>query len=131
MGDIEYEEYDPPELGFGIYLNFSDEEIGGFLVAGSGSITRASAYAYLRLAALAAAGAISWKSDDQMVDSKQVATEYRLLASIAFSQADDADRSGASSFSIDNPYTSTCATCGVAELEACIVCSRGSSGGWC
>lgn len=134
VGDLDYENYDPVQTGYGIFANFSDEEIAGFVLAGGGSITRASGYAYLRLAALAASGAISWKSDDQAVDAKQVATEFRLLANIAFAQADDADAGGASSFSIDNPYTSTCDTlCVHAELAPCTICSRGSSWGygWC
>jgi hypothetical protein len=105
IGDLDYEEYDPVQVGYGIYANFSDAELAGFVTAGGDSVTRATGYAYLRLAALAASGAISWKSDDLAVDSKQVATEYRLLANIAFAQADDADVSGASSFTIDNPYT--------------------------
>lgn len=107
IGDLDYEEYDPVEVGYGIYANFSDAELAGFITAGGDSVTRATGYAYLRLAALAAAGAISWKSDDQAVDAKQVATEYRLLANIAFAQADDADANGASSFTIDNPYSTS------------------------
>jgi hypothetical protein len=134
VGDLDYENYDPVEEGFGIFANFSDAEIEGFILAGGGSITRASGYAYLRLAALAASGAISWKSDDQAVDAKQVATEYRLLANIAFAQADDADANGASSFSIDNPYTSCQSGCDDAELAAhCAACllTHGSKYGWC
>lgn len=107
VGDLDYEEYDPVQTGFGIYANFSDGEIEGFLAAGGDSVTRASGYAYLRLAALAAAGAISWKSDDQMLDAKQIASEYRLLANIAFDQADKAEDGDASSFTLDHPY-STC-----------------------
>jgi hypothetical protein len=134
IGDLDYEEYDPVQPGYGIYANFSDDEIAGFILAGGDSITRASGYAYLRLAALAASGAISWKSDDLAVDSKQVATEYRLLANIAFAQADDADANGASSFSIEHPYTTLCGTgCDHAELAPCPVCAQGTSWGygWC
>jgi hypothetical protein len=134
IGDLDYEEYDPVEVGFGVYSNFSDTEIAGFIAAGGDSVVRASGYAYLRLAALAAAGAISWKSDDQMLDAKQVATEYRLLAGIAFDQADNADDGSADTFGLDNPYT-TCdnTLCTHQELAPgahCAVCG-GSNYGWC
>ena len=106
VGDIDYVALVPPEVGYGDYNNFSDDELTGFLLVSGGSITRASGHAYLRLAALAAAGALSWKSDDLSVDAKQVATEYRLLANIAFGQADTEDAAGASVFLLDHPYTS-------------------------
>lgn len=133
IGDLDYEAVDPPEVGYGIYANFSDGEIEGFLGAGGNSVVRASGFAYLRLAALVAAGAISWKSDDLTLDAKQVAAEYRLLANIAFGQADEADASGASAFGLDNPYT-TCESCTChPELATCPVidCSTGAAYGWC
>lgn len=100
LGDLGYSGLDPAEPGFGDYANFSDLEIEGFVLAGGGSVVRASGFAYLRLAALAAAGAISWKSDDLSVDAKIPASEFRLLARIAFEQADAEDAGGASSFSL-------------------------------
>jgi hypothetical protein len=137
IGDLDYEEYDTPEAGYGLYANFSDGEISGFLAAGGDSINRASGYAYLRLAALAAAGAISWKSDDQSLDAKQVATEYRLLANIAFDQADVADAGGASAFDLSHPYSScSCADgeCIHQELApyttGCFRCGTACMG-WC
>ncbi len=108
LGDLEYDGLDTPEEGYGDYYNFGDDELAGFITAGGGSITRASGYAYLRLAAIAASGAISWRSDDLSVDSKIPPSEYRLLARIAFEQADDEDTYGASSFTIDYPYRSCC-----------------------
>jgi len=132
IGDLDYAELDPVEAGLGEYPNFSDDEINGFLIAGDDSVIRASGYAYLRLAVLAAAGAISWKSDDQMVDAKQVATEFRLLATLAFNQADAADEAGASTFAIDNPYSTNLA-CGHAELAPdpwCPICTGASRYGW-
>lgn len=132
VGDTEYTELDP---GFGDYNNFSDAELEGFITSGGGSIVRASGFAYLRLAALAAAGAISWRSDDLAVDSKIVASEYRLLANIAFGQADTEDALGASGFALDFPFSCTCdGTCAncTQELAAPRVCyCQGPCSGWC
>lgn len=108
IGDTDYEALEPPETGYGDFANFSDDELTGFITAGGGSVVRASGYAYLRFAALSASGAISWRSDDLSVDSKQVASEYRLLAKMAFDQADTDDAAGASSFAIDHPYSDDC-----------------------
>lgn len=135
VGDTEYVDLVPPEVGFGDYNNFSDDELNGFVTAGGGSITRASGFAYLRLAALAAAGAISWRSDDLAVDSKIVASEYRLLARIAFEQADNEEDLNASGFALDFPFSCTCdGTCPncTAELAAPRVCHcPGPCSGWC
>lgn len=137
LGDIDYVDLVPPEAGYGDYNNFSDDELEGFILAGSGSITRASGFGYLRLAALAASGAISWRSDDLSLDAKQVAAEYRLLANIAFGQADNEEALGASSFALDHPYKTCdcwggCATC-AQELAAPPVRCRcvGNCSGWC
>jgi hypothetical protein len=103
IGDIESVPLDPAEAGFADYNNFSDDELQGFLNTG-GTVTRASGYAYLRLAAVAAAGAISWRSDDLSVDGKIMASEYRLLARIAFEQADAEDALGDAGFAVDFQY---------------------------
>jgi hypothetical protein len=138
VGDTEYVELAPAEPGYGDYNNFSDAELEGFIVAGGGSITRASGFAYLRLAALAAAGAISWRSDDLAVDTKLVASEYRLLSRIAFEQADNEDDLLASGFALDFPFScGDCGSCGkcLQELAAPPVkwcrCSGASCSGWC
>lgn len=137
VGDTEFIPLVPPESGYGDYNNFSDDELQGFITAGGGSITRASGYAYIRFAALAAAGAISWRSDDLSVDSKTIASEYRLLARIAFEQADNEEDLNASQFALDFPFTSCgCGTCNdcLQELAAPPVkwCRCGGTcGGWC
>ena len=120
IGDIDYEDLAPPEAGFGNYSNFSDSELAQFIAQGGGSTTRASGFAYLRFAVLAATGAISWRTDDLAVDSKQVASEYRLLARIAFEQADAEDAAGASGFDLDFPFMSCGCTdwCTHTELDA-------------
>lgn len=105
IGDTDYTAIAPPVAGFGDYANFSDAELEGFLRAGGGSVTRASGYAYLRFAALAAANAISWRSDDLSVDSKIPASEFRLLARIAFEQADAEDEAASGGFALDFPFT--------------------------
>lgn len=106
IGDLEYVALVPPEAGFGNYPNFSDAELAQFIVQGGDSVTRASGFAYLRFAALAAAGAISWRSDDLSVDSKQMAAEFRLLSKIAFDAADAEDAAGVSGFDLDFPFMS-------------------------
>lgn len=137
IGDTEYVDLVPPEVGYGDYNNFSDDELGGFIAAGGGSITRGSGYAYIRLAALTAAGAISWRSDDLAIDSKQIASEYRLLARVAFEQADNEEDLNASAFALDFPYSCGCGSCNqcLQELAAPPVkwCRRcgGSCMGWC
>jgi hypothetical protein len=106
IGDLDYEALVPPETGYGNFPNFSDTELAQFIGQAGGSVTRASGFAYLRFAALAAAGAISWRSDDLSVDSKQMAAEFRLLAKIAFDAADAEDAVGASGFDLDFPFMS-------------------------
>lgn len=106
IGDLDYEPLDPAETGYGNFPNFSDTELAQFIAQGGGSVTRASGFVYLRFATLAASGAISWRTDDLAVDSKQVASEYRLLARIAFEQADAEDAAGASGFDLDFPFMS-------------------------
>lgn len=108
LGDLDYDGLDPAQENKGDYYNFSDGELESFIAAGGGSVTRGSGYAYLRLAAIAASGAISWRSDDLSVDSKIPASEFRLLARIAFEQADDEETMNASGFAIDYPYKSCC-----------------------
>jgi len=116
IGDTDYVDLVPVEPGFGDYNNFSDAELDTFVTSAGGSLTRASGYAYLRLAALSAAGAISWRSDDLAVDSKIPASEYRLLARIAFEQADNEDALGASAFALDFPFTTPDSIYGGQEL---------------
>lgn len=108
LGDLDYDGLEEPQEGYADYYNFSDAELSGFIQAGGGSITRGSGYAYLRLAAIAASGAISWRSDDLSVDSKIPASEFRLLARIAFEQADDEESGSASGFYLDHPFSSYC-----------------------
>lgn len=132
LGDFDYEGLDEPEEGYGNYYNFGDAELQGFITAGGGSVTRASGHAYMRLAAVAAASAISWRSDDLSVDSKIVPSEYRLLARIAFEQADaEDDALGASGFALDHPYSNDFCVEPVQELAARPCRCNGRCTGWC
>ena len=103
LGDMTYTELVPPEVGFGNYVKFSDEEIEAFLAA-SDSQEGALFLAYMSLAGQAALESKNVKDLDLQVDLTKRATDLRL---IAFGWRDRADALAADVFemfdvSIDN-----------------------------
>ena len=91
IGDAEYTELDPPQVGMGAYEMFSDEQITTFLALGEGSTNRAIAYAYLNLASQAALQSKSVKDFDLQVDLTKRSADLRAIAAMWFDRADDED----------------------------------------
>ena len=87
LGDLAYTELDPPGVGFGNYVKFSDFEIETFL-ASSDSQAGAMYLAYMSLAAGAALESRSVKDLDISVDLTKRATDLRLIAQMWKDQAD-------------------------------------------
>ena len=104
LSDTEYTDA-PDNPGHGIYESFSDENLQTYLNISNDSLTRAQGHAYLRLAGLAAAEAVDWKSDDQMVTLSKRAEALRKMAEFYFEQADGEDAADAGSFfAIEYPF---------------------------
>lgn len=123
LGDLTFTELDPPEIGFGNYVKFSDDEIEAFLAA-SDSQEGALFLAYMQLAGQAALESKNVKDLDLQVDLTKRATDLRL---IAFGWRDRADALGADVFelfdvSIDNGCDCT------PELAANVMCWGCSNG---
>lgn len=88
VGDTQYVELVPPEVGFGDYEKFSDDEIEGYLAQAEGSIPRAIGYAYLYLAGQAALTSHSVKDYDLAVDTTKRADGLIAIANMWFGKAD-------------------------------------------
>lgn len=105
LKDTDYVELAPPEDGFGNYPNFSDLELEGLLARAGGSPLRATGYAYLELAAQAAAEAVDWASDDQRVTLSKRASALTAVAAMWLERADAEDASaGADYFAVEYPF---------------------------
>lgn len=89
IGDTSYEELDPPEVGYGDYGMFSDDEIQVFL--DQGETLEDSAYlAYMQLAAAAAIESKSVKDFDLQVDLTKRSGDLRAIALMWRERADAA-----------------------------------------
>lgn len=88
LGDVSYEELDPPEQGYGDYEMFSDGEIQAFLDT-TDSFEEAIGHAYLSLATSAALTSSSVKDFDLQVSTERRAGELRALAQFWFGKADE------------------------------------------
>lgn len=77
--------------GMADYELFSDAEIEAFLVAGEDNVLRASGFAYMALAGLAAVDAKSVKDYDLSVDLRSRADKLLAQANGFFDQADAKD----------------------------------------
>lgn len=80
IGDVEYEEYDPPQPGYGMYKKFSDVEIQGFLKSSDNSMYGALYFAYMQIAASAASESRTVADYDLKYDSTKRPGEFRALA---------------------------------------------------
>lgn len=87
VGDLEYEELDPPEPGLGSYKYFSDLEIESFLEQGD-SQEEAAYLAYMQLATAAAMESKSVKDFDLQVDLTKRSGELRAIANMWRNKAD-------------------------------------------
>lgn len=91
FGDTEYTDLPEPEIGYGDYVYFSDDEITALLARADDSITRAIGYAYLTLASRAAIQSKFVKDYDLQIDSTKRSADLRAIAQFWFDQADDED----------------------------------------
>lgn len=95
IGDTNSKPLDPVVDGKADYANLSDAELEGFLESADGSTIRATGFAYLRLATIAAARTVTIKTNDLGYANERRATELRELAKLWFAQADAADENAA------------------------------------
>lgn len=92
-GDSEFQPYDPPEEGFGLYQLWSDADIIGLLAAAGGSVPRAVSLAYLQIGASFASQGATIKTDDLSVSVKDSVGNWVNLAKYWREVADqEADR---------------------------------------
>lgn len=105
LKDTEYTELVPAQAGYGHYTNFSDLELEGLLARAGGSSLRATGFAYLELAAQAAAQAVDWASDDQRVTLSKRASALKEIAALWLERADAEDASaGSDFFAVEYPF---------------------------
>lgn len=79
-GDSSFVALAPPEVGFGDYSVWSDDEIEVFLVVGGGNLARAIAIAYRQLAATWASTGAAIKTDDLSYSAKESVGNWIALA---------------------------------------------------
>jgi len=79
--------YAPAEAGYQNYTYFSDDELDAFLTLAGDSVIGAAGYAYISLAASAAAVAMSIKDFDLAVDTTKRSGEYRALGEMYLKMA--------------------------------------------
>lgn len=90
-GDVDYEEFVPPEPGFGNYGVWSDDQIQAALTAG-GSVARAIAILYGLLAASWASSSATIKTDDLTMSAKDSVGNWLSLAAYWNSIADNEEQ---------------------------------------
>lgn len=84
IGDTAYQEYDPPEPGWGNYAAFSDAELQALLDAADGDFNSAVGYAYLKLAGAAIGAAFEWATDDLRVNLSRTPSQALEIAKFWF-----------------------------------------------
>lgn len=93
VGDTASVPLDPAQPGFADYANFSDDELESLLISSGDNVIRATAWAYGKLATLAAAapgGSVTIKTNDLGYTSKREEALLKL-ADWWSAQADNAD----------------------------------------
>lgn len=123
IGDVEYEDLDPPVPGKGSYKKFSDIEIEGFLLVANGSVESAIGFAYLQLASSAAEQSKSVQDFDLKIDLTKRAADLRAIAEMWFERG---DLEGADIFELFDTAPNQCGC--VPEATPWPVCRRGCSG---
>jgi len=88
IGDTMFTNLTPPEVGYGDYEIFSDEELEQFIEIGNDNNLRAAGFAYMSLAGKAALEAKMVKDYDLQVDLKSRSIQLRETAAEFFRQAD-------------------------------------------
>lgn len=95
IGDVEATPIDDTH---GDYVNFSDDQLSAYLATGADSQAYAAGYAYMALAAQAAAQAINVKTADEQVDLTKRADALRQIAAEWFARGDSILATEASSY---------------------------------
>lgn len=80
IGDVTWEEYDPPQPGFGLYRMVSDAEIEAFLEQAGGSPEGAAYFVFVQAASAAALESRSVKDLDLQVDLTKRSGDLRAIA---------------------------------------------------
>lgn len=90
-GDVSYSPLDPPETGYGNYLEVSDAEIEAFLESAGGFVYRAIGNYYAILAGNAAKVSQSISDYDLKIDDTKRPAALLELAKYWWGRADDED----------------------------------------
>lgn len=98
LGDSEWGDLDPPQVGFGQYQLFSDAELETFLELADNNIARAIAMAYRQIGASWASSGATVKTDDLTYSAKDSVGNWINLASYWDKVADDQDERAANNF---------------------------------
>lgn len=96
-GDSEYEEYDPPQEGYGLYQLWTDDEIVAMIEV-SGSVARAIALAYAQIGAMWASAGATIRTDDLTYSAKESVGNWMILAAYWNKIADDQDAGNANDY---------------------------------
>lgn len=98
LGDSEWIDLDPPQVGLGQYQLFSDAELETFLELADNNIARAIAMAYRQIGASWASSGATVKTDDLTYSAKDSVGNWVNLASYWDKVADDQDERAANNF---------------------------------
>lgn len=121
LGDLEYEEYDPPQPGFGMYRKMGDSEIEAFLALSDDSPEGAVYFAYMQMSSDAALESKTIQDMDLRVDLSKRATDLRLIAA---QWKDTWDQASGDIFELFDVVTHRCRH----ELAEGVSCRRGCYG---
>lgn len=88
IGDVTYVDLVPPVSGQGDYTNYSDQQLQSFLDMGNDNLAYGAGYAYMQLAAVAAAQAVNVKTADEQIDLTKRADALRELSAEWFTRGD-------------------------------------------
>lgn len=98
LGDSEWIDLEPPQVGFGQYQLFSDAELETFLELADNNIARAIAMAYRQIGASWASSGATVKTDDLTYSAKDSVGNWVNLAAHWDKVADDQDERAVNNF---------------------------------
>lgn len=90
-GDSEFQPTSPPELGYGLYQVWTDDEIEVFLEVAGGSVARAISIAYAQIGAQWASTGATIKTDDLSYSVKDSVGNWMALSKYWGDIADNED----------------------------------------
>lgn len=98
IGDVDYVDLVPPASGEGDYTNFSDQQLQNFLDMSANNLAQGAGFAYMQLAAVAAAQAVNVKTADEQIDLSKRSSELRQIANEWFARGDIIDTQDAGAY---------------------------------